>query len=144
MRVKVYRQPAAHERRANVTGNQQIAVDLAHVERARDAMGAAAAQLRVGLRKVDSQLQRGVWLGARSPSGELDAARRALREALRVHAVNAGNQIAVADHLAAAIKVVVERYRSTDELARIDVQRMEALLEEALPQPPTAKHWVEQ
>ncbi|GIH08348.1 hypothetical protein Rhe02_64150 [Rhizocola hellebori] len=127
-----------------MTGNQPVAVDLLIVEVTRAAMEAAAARLRTGLRQVDSQIQHGVWLGERSPSGELDAARRALREALRVHAYNSGNQIAMADHLASTIKIVLQHYRSTDELTRLDVQRMEALLEEALPQRPTAKHWVEQ
>ena len=127
-----------------MTGNQQIAVDLLHLARTCDVVEAGAAELRVGLRRVDSQIQKGVWLGLNSPSGELDAARRALRETLRVSAINAGNQIAVADHLSSAIKIVIDRYRSTDQLLGLDVRRMEALLEEARPQQPVAKHWAEQ
>ncbi len=125
-----------------MTGNQQIAVDLLHLARTCDGVEAGATRLRVGLRRVDSQIQKGVWLGLNSPSGELDAARRALRETLRVSAINAGNQIAVADHLSSAIKIVLKRYQNTDQILGLDVQRMEMLLEEALPKQ-VAKHWVE-
>ncbi len=127
-----------------MTGNQQIAVDLLHLSQTCKAATDGAVQLRSDLREADSQIQRGVWLGLNSPSGEIDAARRALRETLNVHASNSGRQIAVADHLSSALQLVLNHYESTDENVRLDVQRMQALLEEALPQRPVTHHWVEQ
>ncbi len=127
-----------------MTGQQQIAVDLPHLSQTCTAAREGAVRLRSDLREVDSQIQRGVWLGLASPSGEIDAARRALRETLEAHAYNSGRQIAVADHLSSALQLVLEYYETAEENVRLDVQRMQAILEEALPQKPVAQHWVEQ
>jgi hypothetical protein len=90
--------------------------------------------LRPGLTDTDRKVQQGVRFGQTSPSGEADAARRALLATLRRHRENGERHLSTADRLIAAMDLALKNYANADGSAALDLTEIEATLDTALPQ----------
>jgi hypothetical protein len=94
--------------------------------------------LRPGITDASRKVQLGVRFGQMSPSGEADAARRALLAALQRYRENSERHLSTADHLIRTLDAILSNYAHADTAARLDVQTVQTMLEIALPQPSLA------
>jgi hypothetical protein len=90
--------------------------------------------LSQGLSAMHGRVRSGVRFGLTSPSGETDAAKRALRATLDRHWVNSVAHLDRATQLAKVLDLIIARYQSADA-ATVDSLETLRLLNEALPIP---------
>ena len=89
--------------------------------------------LRPGIADADHKVQHGVRFGQSSPSGEADAARRALLATLQRHRENSSRHLATADRLTSVLDEVLANYIHADLSIGTDIRTMQAMLDAALP-----------
>ncbi len=85
--------------------------------------------LRPGIADADHKVQLGVRFGQSSPSGEADAARRALDAALHRHRENGSRHLATAGRLTSALDEILANYIRADADAAIDIRAVTAMLD---------------
>jgi hypothetical protein len=111
----------------------EINVDLVQMQEASTKWRSDTEQgLSQGLSNVRAQVLCGVRFGFRTPSGEADAAKRALRTTLDRHWVNSVAHLERSVQLAKALDLIVARYQSA-EATTVDSMETLRLLNEALP-----------
>jgi hypothetical protein len=91
--------------------------------------------LRPGIADTALKVQTGVRFGQQSPSGEVDAARRALIATLRRHNENSEHHLATADRLVSALDQILTNYADADATVSLDVQAVQSMLDTVLPEP---------
>lgn len=87
--------------------------------------------LRPGIADTSHKVQLGVRFGQLSPSGEADAAGRALRATLRRHRENCERHLSTADRLITTLDQVLMNYKNADAAASLDIRTVEAMLDAA-------------
>lgn len=85
--------------------------------------------LRPGIADADQKVQHGVRFGQSSPSGEADAARRALIATLHRHRENGSRHLATAGRLTTALDEILANYTRADADTAIDIRAVSALLD---------------
>jgi hypothetical protein len=113
-----------------------VHVDLAELQATCAAVRTDVEQgLRPGISDTDRKVQTGVRFGLQSPSGEADAARRALLATMKRHRENGQRHLSTADHLVAALDQILANYARADAGAALDVNAIEAVLDATIPEP---------
>jgi hypothetical protein len=92
--------------------------------------------LRPGIADTSNKVQLGVRFAQGSPSGEADAARRALIATMQRHRENGEQHLSTADNLVSALEQILANYADGDAAARLDVTTITAMLDTLLPQRP--------
>lgn len=126
-----------------MTQPHQIEVDLGQLQLTSQALAADTRDgLKPGLSDTDMKIQQGVPFGAKSPSGEVDAARQALGYTLARNGDNFANHVRRAEQLIGFLDVILKRYRDTDDLAALNADLVTKLYRDALPPvpPPPPTH----
>ncbi|WP_020522988.1 hypothetical protein [Catelliglobosispora koreensis] len=123
-----------------MSGGQKFSVDLGQIQLTSEKLRSDTNEgLQPGLADANGKMQHGIRFGVRSPSGETEAAARALDEALRIHRGNTEAHLMRAQQLANALEIILANYRTSDELSRMDNEVIEWLIYNALPKQFTAE-----
>ncbi|WP_162907798.1 hypothetical protein [Allorhizocola rhizosphaerae] len=119
--------------------SQGIAVDLAQLRDICKAFGLDTEQgLRPGLSRADQKIHQGVPFGRRSPSGEADAAARALIYVLKRYAHNNVSHLRCAEQISTFLDNILDAYADTDAISALGIESVIERLNEALP--PVSPH----
>ncbi len=117
--------------------SQQIVVDLEQLRDTCQAVKRDTEQgLRPGLHETDQKIHQGVPFGRRSPSGEADAAARALTYALKRYARNSASHLQRAEQIAGFLDLILTEYTDTDAISALNVEAILDLLNQTVPPAP--------
>jgi hypothetical protein len=125
------------------TPGQQIEVDLLSLQQTKDGiLTNTNAGLPAGIADAKSRIFRGLPVGERSESGEVDGSRQAMAFAMQCFWKNGEAYVERAKQLTEFLGKVREEYRTADDFAKLNVDAVTARLKEAVqaaPQPPPVR-----
>jgi hypothetical protein len=110
---------------------QQIEVDLLALQHSREGIAAIATdRLRSGISSARGLIYRGVPVGERSESLEVDASRKAIAHAMNCFWENTDAYMQRADHVTQFLSRMLEEYADADDFAKLKVEAVTQKLEE--------------
>jgi len=115
------------------TPSQRIDVDLLHLKDMRDGISHDTDDaLKPGISDANGRIFQGLNIGVTSQSGEVDASRRALAYAMGQFLNNGQTHLERAQQVITFLDKVLANYRTADEFAKLDVNRVLEMLAEAV------------
>lgn len=112
-------------------GQQQIEVDLLALQQSKDGIANKINKaLENGISDVRGRIYRGVPAGELSRSGEVDASRQAIAEAMHRFWVNGEAYMGRVARVTEFLGKVLEEYRNADDLAKLSVDAVGMKLNE--------------
>jgi hypothetical protein len=115
------------------TPHEKIDVDLDQLRTSCQAIGDDTDNmLAPGISDAHGRIFRGLHLGDRSQSGEVEATRRALAYAMDRFRRNGIRHLDQARRMVEFLDKVLEQYKTADDFAKLDVQTVLAGLDEAI------------
>jgi len=119
------------------TPSQKIDVDLLHLKDTRDGISRDADDaLKPGISDANGRIVGGSTFGQASPSGEVDASKLAMANALTTFLDNCRTHVDRTQQIIAFLDMVMARYETADELAKLDIDTVLRMLAEATPPEP--------
>lgn len=111
--------------------NDKIDVDLEQLQTSRQAISDDTDKtFAPELSRANARVFRGLHFGDRSQSGEVEAARRALAYAMERFWRNGVSQVERARNMVAFLDKVLTEYKTADDFAKLDVDKVLAGLDE--------------
>src|SRR5262245_886714 len=86
-------------------------------------------EVRPGTANTGQKVQAGVRFAQHSPSGEADAARRALLATLQRHRENGEQHLSMAERLVSTLDQILANYADTDGTRSLDLNTITAMLD---------------
>jgi hypothetical protein len=120
------------------TPNEKIDVDVDQLRTSSKAIGDDTDQtLAPGMSDANGRIFRGMHLGERSQSGEVEATRRALAYAMDRFWRNGIAQLERARNMVGFLDKVLMEYKTADDFAKMDIDKVLADLDEVARRQPT-------
>jgi hypothetical protein len=114
------------------TPGQQIDVDLLSLHHTKDGiLTNTEGALQTGIANANGRIFRGLPVGERSESGEVDGSRQAMAYAMSCFWKNGEAYVARAKQVTEFLAKVLEEYRTADDFAKLNVDAVTAKFKEA-------------